>query len=1168
VRFRALSLDRFGRFTGRGLDLSAPRGLHVVCGPNEAGKSTVLAAVCDLLFGIETRSPYNFLHDYSELRIGAEVEARDGRRLRFWRRKGRLNTLLAEDGSSLPDDALRQFMGAHVDRGLFQGLFGLDHGRLRQGGNDILQARGEIGRMLFEAGSGLTGLGGVLKSLDEEANALFTPRRVASKPFYQALDRFTAARRRQRETAVGTEEWRTLRARLDEAEARLAENRDAMNRVETARARAERRRRVLRSAALLRDVEARLAALAGVVDLPEAAAAEREEALRRIESAGAAHARCTAVADALEAELAAVTVAEPVLVEAQRIQAVYEQRAVIREQQADLPKRETELRHLGEQVAALLRGLGMTLPPERAGELIPSKPVLGEVRALIVDEGRLRERIAAAEDQLVKAQVEQRRLAALLDRAAGSVDPLDLMSTVAALRARGDLDRMHAEAAAEAERLSGHVARLCAALPLWHGDAAGLGSARTPDGHTVARFDDLFSELQDRAGRLRERRDAAREELAGVERDIAAIMRGGDVPDAEAVAAARRRRDEEWCRIRACWQDGGRPGDAELAGFEEAVRAADHVADRKDAEAQRVARYVGLVARRDELTCRLAALEGEASACIAERAAVEADWRAAWRPAGIEPASPREMSGWLARRDEILREHEAASAAADRAGRLAREIAEARRRLAASIARHGRSEGGGQESGGVEEGTLGLLLRRAELLAERLAKDAAERRALETRSAEHAAELDRVRRQLELARAAELQWQARWRAATAPLGCREDVGTAAVEAMLATIEDLDRRLVQRDEIGHRVARMRENVAAFAAEVSALGRDVGIALDGTDPVHAAADLFALLGRARQDADRRADLARRLREARSEADSAARELERARETHARLLRLAGVGDDAALTEALALSRERRDLQARRREAERALLEAGDGLSLTELLDEVEGVDPDGLVAELAALRDEAERLHVRSAELGAAREALVRELVELERGRGAGEAAQDAQQAAAELRDVAERFARVRAAGLLLRRAVERFREEQQGPLLGRAGDLFRMLTLGAFEALKVDYDDRDQPVLKGQRAGGVLVPAEGMSDGTRDQLYLALRLAAVERYVREAEPLPFVADDLFVHFDDERAAAAFAALGQLGRETQVIFFTHHPHLCSVAERRLGSDGFAVHHLDRG
>jgi uncharacterized protein YhaN len=1158
VRFRALSLERFGRFTGRGLDLSAPRGLHVVCGPNEAGKSTVLAAVCDLLFGIETRSPYNFLHDYSDLRIGAEVEARDGRTLRFWRRKGRLNTLLAEDGTSLPDDALRQFLGAHVDRNLFQGLFGLDHGRLRQGGDDILQARGEIGRMLFEAGSGLTGLGALLKSLDDEANALFTTRRVGSKPFYQALDRFTAARRRQREAAVGTDEWRSLRTRLDEAEALLAENRDAMGRVETARARAERRRRALRSAALLHDLEARLAALAGAPDLPDAAGAEREEALRRIEAAGASHARCSAVAQSLEAELSAVVVAEPVMAEQRRIQAAYEQRAVIREQQADLPKREAELRHLADRVAGLLRGLGSPLPPERAAELVPTKPVLGEVRALIVEEGRLRERTAAAEDQLAKAQAEERRIAALLARAADGADPLDLASLVAELRARGDLDQMHADAEAEAARLSGLAVRMCGALPLWSGDAAGLGCAPVPDGATVARFDDLIAGLSARDGRLRERLDVARDELAGVERDVAAIMRGGEVPDADAVAAARRRRDEAWRPIRTRCLDGVKVSEAETEAFEEAVRAADRIADRKEAEAQRVARYAELLSRRDELTRRLAALEDEARACGEDCAAAQAQWRAAWQPAGIVPLTPREMAGWLARRAEILREHEAARTAADRAGRLAREVGDACRRLSAAILVHG-AEGG--------DGGLGLLLRRAALLAERLAAAAAERRALEARAAEHAAELDRARRQLELARAAELQWRARWRAATAPLGCRDDAGTAAVEAMLATIEELDRLLVHRNDIAHRVDRMRENIDAFACEVAMLGRDVGAVLEGTDPVHDAAELFALLGRARQDADRRADLGRRLREARSEADSAARTLEQARATHARLLQLAGADDDAALAEALARSRERRELEARRRETERALLEAGDGLALAELLAEVEGADPDGLVAELARLKDEAEQLHARSAELGAGREALARELAELERGRGAADAAQEAQQAAAELREVSERFARVRAAGLLLRRAVERFREEQQGPLLGRASDLFRTLTLGGFEALKVDYDDRDQPVLKGQRANGGLVSAEGMSDGTRDQLFLALRLAAVERYVREAEPLPFVADDLFVHFDDERAAAAFAALGQLGRETQVIFFTHHPHLCAVAESRLGSDGFSLHHLDR-
>jgi uncharacterized protein YhaN len=77
----------------------------------------------------------------------------------------------------------------------------------------------------------------------------------------------------------------------------------------------------------------------------------------------------------------------------------------------------------------------------------------------------------------------------------------------------------------------------------------------------------------------------------------------------------------------------------------------------------------------------------------------------------------------------------------------------------------------------------------------------------------------------------------------------------------------------------------------------------------------------------------------------------------------------------------------------------------------------------------------------------------------------------------------------------------------------------------------------------------------MSSGTADQLYLALRIASVEDYLRRARPLPFVADDL-VNFDDERAAAGFKVLGQLAQTTQVLFFTHHRHLIYVARTTLG------------
>jgi uncharacterized protein YhaN len=79
----------------------------------------------------------------------------------------------------------------------------------------------------------------------------------------------------------------------------------------------------------------------------------------------------------------------------------------------------------------------------------------------------------------------------------------------------------------------------------------------------------------------------------------------------------------------------------------------------------------------------------------------------------------------------------------------------------------------------------------------------------------------------------------------------------------------------------------------------------------------------------------------------------------------------------------------------------------------------------------------------------------------------------------------------------------------------------------------------------------------MSTGTRDQLWLALRIAALERRAVDVEPMPFLGDDLFDSSDESRAAAMLAAVGELARHTQVLLFTHHAHIVETAERALGS-----------
>jgi len=89
--------------------------------------------------------------------------------------------------------------------------------------------------------------------------------------------------------------------------------------------------------------------------------------------------------------------------------------------------------------------------------------------------------------------------------------------------------------------------------------------------------------------------------------------------------------------------------------------------------------------------------------------------------------------------------------------------------------------------------------------------------------------------------------------------------------------------------------------------------------------------------------------------------------------------------------------------------------------------------------------------------------------------------------------------------------------------------------------------------------------EQMSSGTRDQLYLPLRLATLERHLAATKPMSFTVDDILVQFDDARTTAALEILAELGRLTQVILFTHHRQVAGQANALGEAHGVAVHEL---
>jgi uncharacterized protein YhaN len=280
------------------------------------------------------------------------------------------------------------------------------------------------------------------------------------------------------------------------------------------------------------------------------------------------------------------------------------------------------------------------------------------------------------------------------------------------------------------------------------------------------------------------------------------------------------------------------------------------------------------------------------------------------------------------------------------------------------------------------------------------------------------------------------------------------------------------------------------------------------------------------------------------------------DQARASVAPLMQRAGVDSTEALAAAIGRSDQWRALRTAISAAERAASDSGDGLGLVQLQEEAAQVDASGLVGTLSSLLGHEDELVTALSAASAQRQAAGAALQAMAGTADAAKAEAQRQQALASMADAVERYVKVFTAARLLRWSIEQYREAKQGPMLGAASTLFAQLTLGSFDRLVVDFE-HDPPQLQGHRPSGQVVDIEGMSEGTQDQLFLALRLAALDMHLDHAQALPFIADDLFINYDDLRAKGGLQALGELSRKTQVLFLTHHDHLLPVIQDVFGA-----------
>ncbi|MFK8242183.1 MULTISPECIES: AAA family ATPase [unclassified Facklamia] len=107
------------------------------------------------------------------------------------------------------------------------------------------------------------------------------------------------------------------------------------------------------------------------------------------------------------------------------------------------------------------------------------------------------------------------------------------------------------------------------------------------------------------------------------------------------------------------------------------------------------------------------------------------------------------------------------------------------------------------------------------------------------------------------------------------------------------------------------------------------------------------------------------------------------------------------------------------------------------------------------------------------------------------------------------------------------------------IVERANQIFEQLSYGRYNQIKLN-----QTGVKVMQFSGILFELHELSQGTLEQLYVALRLAFVESATAMVK-LPVMIDDAFVNFDEYRKTSMYQVLLAFSKTTQVLFFTFDP-----------------------
>ena len=1134
MRLNTLHLTKYGMFTDRDLYFGEKRDrepdFHIVYGLNEAGKSTALAAWNDFLFGITRGSPYGFLHSKA-MEVGAKLD-HGVNTVEFKRIRRMSHSLLSQQGEVIDEAILREMLGG-FSRNDYELLFSFNEETLEKGGNEILESKGELGRMLFSASTGMIGINQTLEELKDKSEEFYKPR--GHKNTLNVIKKEMIALKQQwSENDIDATHYKRLKNELEEADKSLKIARTKKGQSESHLAKIDRQ---LTCMPFLADYRTHTTKLESLEKLPKPPDNWREKLDKYSESLTKIRTTITQIDKQInkyehdKIELSEDPIAIVAKVRADEVNLLL---ASYRGAIKDIPRREQELNRLTAELDYLASRLGLSLADEDQLNFEASK--ISRLRKLMEDHSGI---VATHKAARKEYEDQKAKLSELKDKVEGKeYQPQENKFLQAYIKEFRDNEiRSELKIVTDSIRsLENEIASQLGELFPWQGNEEELKKISPPKIRAIRDND----KAKNKAEQDRENISQQLAELKTTINDIQSSIsdqNDGENVSLKELAKARSQREDLWLTHK-------QKLDIETAeAFEKAMRIYDEVVKRASDIQVRSERISENQKQLVKLNNDLQNRKSQLFAINKKIADLSYEYRSLWvSMVGCETDSPSidEFISWLERYDQIIDDMSERDRLKGREKGIKAKLDSYRSKFADTLLKLGvkcDDKVNIWEVVNIAEQTVSEFHKLSSLSDEQFRAQLAEtKRKLELKDAQR--KLD--------------EWKKEWGLACedSPFCNNRIPDPEEMREIILLIDEFVPKFTLLKDLKHRIKSMKDDQNRFKNSVASLSKEFDLEVNDQNIMSVWDRIWERTRQAEKTYENSKRIESELERLNDNRDVQSEQVEQTQQLVSDLGKPYGIENIDELKLILEQASEYQSLKEKKATILDQIRQILHATSSEEALREVDELDQNELVTTKSELVSIIEEYDLDIENKVRIKRDAERELEKVTDDGSVAEMKEQYANLEVQLQEEVKDHLRLKFGLIILEHATKIFRDKYKSEMMNLASDKFAAISINKYHSLGT-AQDKNKEVLIANSADGSTKYAEQLSKGTRYQLYLALRVAGYYETLKKNPPVPFIADDILVSFDNERTGETLKVLEEMSMHGQVIYFTHHRHLCNIA-----------------